>query len=118
MRPIDADAVLAEIGEFQSRFDETGDSHERVAYASAEHCKLVIKAAPTIEPQKWIPCAERMPEKDTSVLICGAGHRVTAYYDAVFGVFRLTESDDLFYKKSAVTHWMPLPDAPEVTRNE
>ena len=33
--------------------------------------------------------------------------------DAVFGVFRLTESDDLFYQKSAVTHWMPLPESPE-----
>lgn len=63
---------------------------------------------------KWIPCSDRLPEKDTSVLICGAGHRVTAYYDAVFGVFRLTESNDLFYQKSAVTHWMPLPDLPEL----
>lgn len=56
---IDRQAVLAEIGEFQIRFNETGDSHERVAYASAEHCMLVIKAAPTIEPEvrhgRWIP---------------------------------------------------------------
>lgn len=48
---IDRQAVLAEIGEFQIRFNETGDSHERVAYASAEHCMLVIKAAPTIEAE-------------------------------------------------------------------
>lgn len=57
---IDRQAVLAEIGEFQIRFNETGDSHERVAYASAEHCKLVIKAAPTIKAEpvrhgRWIP---------------------------------------------------------------
>ena len=56
---IDRQAVLAEIREFQIRFNETGDSHERVAYASAEHCMLVIKAAPTIEPEerkgRWIP---------------------------------------------------------------
>lgn len=55
---IDRAKVLAEIGEFQIRFNETGDSHERVAYASAEHCKLVIKAAPTVELEvrhgKWI----------------------------------------------------------------
>ena len=57
---IDRQAVLAEIREFQIRFNETGDSHERVAYASAEHCMLVIKAAPTIEPEvrhgAWIEC--------------------------------------------------------------
>lgn len=67
---------------------------------------------------RWIPCKERLPEKDTSVLICGAGHRVTAYYDAVKGVFRLTESDDLFYLASAVTHWMPLPDVPQTEEDE
>lgn len=56
---IDRQAVLAEIGEFQIRFNETGDSHERVAYASAEHCKLAIKAAPTIDAEplrhgRWV----------------------------------------------------------------
>lgn len=60
MQLIDRQAVLAEIREFQIRFNETGDSHERVAYASAEHCMLVIKAAPTIESEpvrhgRWIP---------------------------------------------------------------
>lgn len=61
----------------------------------------------------WIPCSERMPEKDTSVLISAQGHRVSAFYDAVKGVFMLTETEGLFYSMSAVTHWMPLPDPPE-----
>lgn len=63
---IDRQAVLAEIGEFQIRFNETGDSHERVAYASAEHCMLVIKAAPTIEPEvrrgRWEEIGGSEPE--------------------------------------------------------
>lgn len=67
---------------------------------------------PTI---RWIPCSERLPEKDMSVLISAQGHRVTAYYDAVKGVFMLTETEGLFYSMSAVTHWMPLPEAPELT---
>ena len=62
---------------------------------------------------RWIPCSERMPEKDTSVIIYAAGHRVSAYYDAANGVFRLTEENGLFYRKSAVTHWMPMPEPPE-----
>ena len=61
----------------------------------------------------WIPCSERMPEKEMSVLISAQGHRVTAYYDAVKGVFMLTETEGLFYSMSAVTHWMPLPEPPE-----
>lgn len=61
----------------------------------------------------WIPCSERMPEKSTSVLISAQGHRVTAFYDSVKGVFMLTETEGLFYSMSAVTHWMPLPDPPE-----
>ena len=65
----------------------------------------------------WIPCIERMPEKDMSVLISAQGHRVTAYYDAVKEVFMLTETEGLFYSMSAVTHWMPLPQTPEVINN-
>jgi hypothetical protein len=65
----------------------------------------------------WIPCSERMPEKDTSVLISAQGHRVSAFYDSVKGVFMLTETEGLFYSMSAVTHWMPLPSPPEVTNN-
>ena len=62
---------------------------------------------------RWIPCSERFPEKDISVIIYAAGHRVSAYYDAVDCVFRLTEENGLFYRKSAVTHWMPMPEPPE-----
>lgn len=61
----------------------------------------------------WIPCSERIPEKSTSVLISAQGHRITAFYDSVKGVFMLTETEGLFYSMSAVTHWMPLPDPPE-----
>lgn len=61
----------------------------------------------------WISCSERLPEKDMSVLISAQGHRVTAYYDSVKGVFMLTETEGLFYSMSAVTHWMPLPEVPQ-----
>ena len=75
----------------------------------------MIRDVPAVN--RWIPCSERLPEKDTSVLIFALGHRVTAYYDAVKGAFRLTESNDLFYWKGAITHWMPLPEPPEDYRH-
>lgn len=65
----------------------------------------------------WIPCSERMPEKNMSVLISVQGHIVSAYYDAVKGVFMLTETEGLFCSMNAVTHWMPLPATPEVINN-
>lgn len=84
--------------------------HERLAMWLTE---LMAYRATDTECGHWIPCSERLPEKDVSVLIYAAGHRVTAYFDAVKGVFRLTETDELFYLTSAVTHWMPLPEPPK-----
>ena len=30
-----------------------------------------VNRMPTIEPQKWIPCSERLPDKDQICLVCG-----------------------------------------------
>lgn len=111
MRLIDADALKKRLQE-QQKYGSVQDSPGRA--------KAIVEVihAPTIEAEpvrRWIPCSERLPEKDTSVLIYAAGHRVTAYYDAVICAFRLTKSNDLFYLPSAVTHWMPLPEKPETT---
>lgn len=103
---IDRDAVLTEIGEFQTRFNETGDSHERVAYASAEHCMLVIKAAPAVN--RWIPCAEKLPEVYEKVL---------TYSDEgiIHDNFRLNLRDGSigWSQGWGITHWQPRPEPPE-----
>ena len=104
---IERDAVLAEIGEFQIRFNETGDSHERVAYASAEHCMLVIKAAPAVN--RWIPCSERLPEKFEYVLCVGRdGMGILRYTGATW-----LDENAIAYTMNEITHWMPLPDLPK-----
>jgi hypothetical protein len=66
---------------------------------------------------EWISVKDRLPEKSVPVLICANGHRVTAYYDKVKKVFRLTEDEDLYYLANYVTHWMPLPDPPKPKDN-
>lgn len=62
---------------------------------------------------EWISVKDRLPEKSAPVLICANGHRVTAYYDKVKEVFRLTEDENMHYLTDCVTHWTYLPEPPE-----
>lgn len=69
----------------------------------------------------WIPCAERMPEIDSTVLICTVdGDRKIAVWDNYWlnGVI-VPERSPCWYtagptspSRAAVTHWMPLPPPP------
>lgn len=75
--------------------------------------KEVLKILVNDKGQPWISVKDRLPEKSVSVLICANGHRVTAYYDKVKEVFRLTEDENLYYLTEYVTHWTYLPETPE-----
>ncbi|OWF79176.1 hypothetical protein B4900_10910 [Yersinia rohdei] len=64
---------------------------------------------PEIIPQGWINCSDRMPEDDTLCLgVDECGVIWTMHFDD--GEFRADtgDVDDL-----KISHWMPLPDAPE-----
>lgn len=114
---IDRDAVLAEIGEFQIRFNETGDSHERVAYASAEHCMLVIKAAPAVN--RWIPCSERMPNEAGEYLVCGKWNgEKSKTWICRFIIFGDIGGFVNPAKNPPISFWMPIPDAYEPPESE
>lgn len=74
----------------------------------------IIEQQPcAMTPSCWIRCIDRMPEISKSVLIYAGKHRVSAYWDSVKNVFRLTENENLYYAPEAVTHWMPMPKSPE-----
>lgn len=72
-----------------------------------------IDIMPTIDPESlrptahWISVKDRLPEKDEYVLcFCNIGDGFQAIFH--YGKERK-------FNGTAVTHWMPLPNPPEVT---
>ena len=91
-------------------------SGKTAAYFYGEGCRKVLEAidaAPTIDPESlrttahWISVKDRLPEKDEYVLcFCNIGDG----FQAIFHYGKERKFDG-----TAVTHWMPLPNPPEVT---
>lgn len=68
--------------------------------------------------RRWIPCSERMPEDRQEVLVCTKESKRTL--QATFWIYSIENYSDFvvasggYLPVDAVTHWMPLPDPPEV----
>lgn len=60
---------------------------------------------------EWIKCSERMPEELEDVLVTD-GRSVEVMY-LNFGLWYVTSTDSAICGDE-VTHWMPLPEPPEV----
>ena len=93
---------------------------EAVLTALCQHCDSHIEMCEEcgmreiIEsvPSAWIKCSERLPEKSVNVLVA---NRRGKQYDIDKAWW-----NGLYFDRCGkkpywnVTHWMPLPDAPEV----
>lgn len=75
-----------------------------------EYHKLCLEA---LRGSKWIPVTERLPKHYDTVLICVRPYikLVTATWDE-FGYVWITKPT--VYEFEAVTHWMPLPEPPDM----
>lgn len=74
--------------------------------------KEMVFDAPTIEPMRWIPCSERLPERSVEVLT----------YTAIVGFIEIQSLEQdgngfLYWENQrgdrqdmTVTAWMPLPE--------
>ncbi|HFZ2130521.1 TPA: dATP/dGTP pyrophosphohydrolase domain-containing protein [Klebsiella pneumoniae] len=73
------------------------------------------------QSQGWIPVSERMPEVEQEVLtINRMGHRFVSFFDKHSGLFfdRLDAPAACCIEHVLVTHWMPLPAAPQEVKSE
>lgn len=109
------------------------DVLEVAIFGDDESCRAAMLAAdpqptrsrpgsePATVPAKWIPVSERMPEirkgfLDTTVIIAfdGEPEGSEAIY-CIDGNFRWGRDEDPI---ANVTHWMPLPAAPQEVKGE
>ena len=95
-------------------------STEAVLTALCQHCDSHIEMCEDCDmkeilssvPSAWIKCSERLPEKSVNVLVA---NRRGKQYDIDKAWW-----NGLYFDRCGkkpywnVTHWMPLPDAPEV----
>lgn len=114
---ISREAAIKEVYRFDGYLDD--DLEWRLHYALKR-----LPAADVVERPRWIPVTERLPEEDCKVL---------AYYgfnhgDGYLGMMFMQVLD--YYARDprphfqqeglngmTVTHWMPLPTAPETPKD-
>lgn len=107
MRMINADALLTEIQkkEAEPSYQHTGEDW-CVGLIIAEG---LVDEQPTIEPQKWIPCSERLVNKP--VLCCDRyGEMIIGYvFKEKASGTGFSAENDAEYMYNCVA-WQPLPD--------
>ncbi|HHT0060551.1 TPA: DUF551 domain-containing protein [Raoultella planticola] len=94
---------------------QCGDAHDEIErlLAAAPHDTPALNSVQSIVtvPGKWIPVSERVPENDGAYL-CWDKRYVTTYA-FIFGAWQANQ----FIAKN-ITHWMPLPAAPQEVKGE
>lgn len=126
----------ADAGEFEEEITVPWDTIKDIYRAAVDACRAAMLAQPVSGgytlPDGWVACSERMPasggDKQTYVL---AGDFKNHYWPnlpntqvGVYGdwfndgnpTWDDGDGNDLHLKE--VTHWMPLPVAPEVSRDD
>lgn len=87
-------------------------------YEKAKWCPL-IGVPEDVQPMKWIPVTERLPDFDGMCLCMRKSyskanfrHQEIMYFDYDEQAF-CSNTDGVFVADGNVTHWMPLPEPPE-----
>ena len=109
MRSIDADAFEQDLKEklLPLLVEKYGKEEAmKGLHFSLQDCISNIQSQPTItQPEpKWIPCSERLPDNDESVLISNSHGVTKAWWNGRCWTSIAAK------KYKTVTAWMPLPE--------
>lgn len=111
VRPIDANALMDNIESWYNHIGETMNPWDVLIRNVLSSVMDYINEEDTVEAQvpRWIPVTERLPETADDVLVCVTrGFMFVGYFDGIGRGWELYEQS-----RESVTHWMPLPSAPE-----
>ena len=112
MRLIDADALIPNIS-VKAVF---GNDVTAMKCGELRTVLEMIENAPTIEPQRWIPCSERLPEEDGQYLVTVRYKHVDGYEDvyAEYGEWCNGNWDMFCFghcgEVESILAWMPLQE--------
>ncbi|WP_334354038.1 DUF551 domain-containing protein [Enterobacter hormaechei] len=85
-------------------------------YVELERFQEAVSGNSPVTPDGWVACSEQMPEDEQEVIVQNKmGYRYVSYFDEHSGLFfdmrggnQMNCIEHIF-----VTHWMPLPAAPQ-----
>ena len=107
MRLIDADRLCEDLLNRWNIADTRKE--ELIRQVMADIVTPIVVSQPTIEPQKWVPVSERLPDVGQKVL---ASTNKTCFTQVFKGTSGASNSS-WWWEKKTIKHivaWMPLPD--------
>lgn len=117
MRLIDADALIDDLkhdvaaDQDSLDYEELTDSNREIIQFDKD-CKQnaidLLQNAPTIEPQRWIPCSERLPKPDEEVFVYLWDN--VPFLASMNGEGRWATEHFYLDVEDAPKAWMPLPE--------
>ncbi|HCI5752010.1 TPA: DUF551 domain-containing protein [Klebsiella pneumoniae] len=115
--------VEYEVAEVDEAWSRGFNACRSAMLADATHDTPALNSVQSVDSvaDRWIPVSERMPEDEQEVLtINKMGHRFVSFFDKHSGLFfdRLDAPAACCIEHVLVTHWMPLPAAPQEVKGE
>lgn len=106
--------LVNELRDIAIEYHGTQQLRERIA--RTVRAAIIQAGNSPVTQDGWISCSERMPEDEQEVIVHNKlGYRYVSYFDEHSGLFfdmrggnQMNCIEHIF-----VTHWMPLPAAPE-----
>ena len=108
MRLIDADALDSAL--LTEGFASALIGYQRRRKLTVGEVRGILQRAPTIDPVKWIPVSERLPEGEREAVLAYQRDFNEAHIAWISGGD--WEDTSGTFAPGKVTHWMPLPEPP------